>query len=76
MHNPDHKNAKWKREDCKLFTKLWNEGATVEFIMQAFGVTRNAVLGIRYRLGLPIRRQATKGKKYEILKQAGRYRWR
>ena len=49
----------WTAERIAELTTLWNAGASVTKIAQQLGVTRNAVLGKRLRLGLPKRSRSS-----------------
>lgn len=45
----------WTEERIKTLTKLWSEGRSASIIGAKIGMTRNAVIGKRIRLGLPDR---------------------
>lgn len=53
-------NCAWPPADCDLLRKLWGEGLSAsEIAKQIGGVTRNAVIGKKWRLGLPPRQTTT-----------------
>ncbi len=46
----------WPAEKVQRFVELWNEGVSASLIGLALGVSRNAVLGKRNRMGLQSRK--------------------
>jgi len=60
----------WTPDRVDLLKKLWAEGLSCSQIAgQLGGVTRNAVIGKRIRLGLPERRTVTKSRRKPSVKR-------
>lgn len=68
-----HNARSWSQEEISILTRMWNDGASAREIAKALGTgrSRNSVIGMAHRSGLPprtkSRRQpATRGvKKYK-----------
>jgi hypothetical protein len=65
-------NARWDKPRMEVLTRLWLAGATARMIAEKLGggVTRNAVIGKAYRLGLT----GKHGSKSAALKRARAFR--
>lgn len=46
----------WNASNIALLRRLWADGLSASIIADRFGVTKNAICGKVYRLGLPQRR--------------------
>jgi GcrA cell cycle regulator len=57
-------NPKWTADRIKLLTDEWLRGTKGEVIGRKLGITKDAVLGKRRRLGLPQRQHRSKRNGY------------
>jgi hypothetical protein len=52
---PHFGTTTWSTEKCELLIRLWERDLSTEAIANTMGLSRNAVVGKMYRLGLPRR---------------------
>lgn len=67
-------NHPWTDNDVERLRRLWDEGHSGGVIAREFGISRNAVIGKAYRLGLPQRTTLVRNKTTTVF--AERSPWR